>query len=546
MEFEELTIAEHLIKRLAECGIKHISGVPGDYQLNFLDYVENSDLVEWVGSCNELNAAYTADGYGRVHGMGAILTTNGPGELSAINGIAGAYAENVAVVHIVGMPPLKAQERHLPLHHTLASGNYDEFSNMQKYITCDAAIIQTATAVEEIDSILLKCYLTQKPVLISIAYDLFEAKIQSPITPLKLELPQTDAKILHKILSETKIALNAAKHPLVIVDAGVRNHGLVNAVRSFIEAANLPFVATSAALGLISECHPNFIGRYFGKLTNSTLLEFIENSDLLIWGGRFDTDINSWAFTTSHDLTKMLVVHFNQVQLGATNRLTVNGLEFLNSLAQEVKPRELLKPNPPIKKISQDTSLTHKTFWQIIEQLLPANTNIILEQGSSYFGIMGCNLPKNTTVISQPLWGSIGWSVGCTLGILHANVKPNTYLFVGDGSFQLSGNEVAEMLKNEYAPVIFLLNNAGYTVERAIHGAMRNYNNISTWDYSKFVKSFSGNLKTWQIRTLTDMKNLGNELAANKDKLRFVEVFLAQDDLPDIMRKLFSGKNWVV
>lgn len=546
MEFEELTIAEHLIKRLAECGIKHISGVPGDYQLNFLDYVENSDLVEWMGSCNELNAAYTADGYGRICGMGALLTTNGPGELSAINGIAGAYAENVAVVHIVGMPPLKAQEQHLPLHHTLASGHYDEFSNMQQHITCDVAIIQATTAVEQIDAILLKCHMEQKPVLISIAYDLFEIKIHSPINPLKLELPRTDTQRLHKIISETKTLLNAAKQPLVIIDAGMRNDGLVKAVTAFIEAANLPFVTTSAALGLISENHPNFIGRYFGKLTTPALLEFIEKSDLLLWMGRFDTDINSWAFTTKHDLTKMLIIHFNQIQLFTTNPIKINAFEFLNSLAVKVKPRELLKPIAPTKKISHDTSLTHKTFWQIVEQILPANTNIILEQGSSYFGIMGCNLPENTTVISQPLWGSIGWSVGCTLGVLHANAKPNTYLFVGDGSFQLSGNEVAEMLKNEYSPVIFLLNNAGYTVERAIHGAMRNYNNISTWDYSKFVESFSGNLKTWQIRTLTDMKNLGSQLDLNKDKLRFVEVFLAQDDLPDIMRKLFSGKNWVV
>src|SRR3990167_4669973 len=98
MELHEITIAEHLIKRLSELGIEHLYGIPGDYQLDFLDYVENSPKLEWRGNCNELNAAYAADGYARVRGMGAILTTNGPGELSAVNGLAGSYAENVPVI----------------------------------------------------------------------------------------------------------------------------------------------------------------------------------------------------------------------------------------------------------------------------------------------------------------------------------------------------------------------------------------------------------------------------------------------------------------
>lgn len=67
--------------------------------------------VCWVGCANELNAAYAADGYARVSGVGALLTTFGVGELSAINGIAGSYAEYVPVLHIVGAPCRGAQRR---------------------------------------------------------------------------------------------------------------------------------------------------------------------------------------------------------------------------------------------------------------------------------------------------------------------------------------------------------------------------------------------------------------------------------------------------
>ena len=62
------------------------------------------------GDCNELNAAYAADGYARKKGVGALITTFDVGELSAINGIAGSYAEHIPVIAITGAPTTKVQE----------------------------------------------------------------------------------------------------------------------------------------------------------------------------------------------------------------------------------------------------------------------------------------------------------------------------------------------------------------------------------------------------------------------------------------------------
>src|ERR1039458_8145756 len=85
----EMTVAEYLLMRLKEIGVDHLFGVPGDFVLGFLNQVLLSD-VKYVGTCNELNAAYAADGYARMRGIGAFATTYGVGELSAINGVAGA------------------------------------------------------------------------------------------------------------------------------------------------------------------------------------------------------------------------------------------------------------------------------------------------------------------------------------------------------------------------------------------------------------------------------------------------------------------------
>lgn len=103
------TVMEHVLTRLRAIGISDVFGVPGDYAFPVEDAIVNCPAVEWIGCCNELNAAYAADGYARIRGIGAVSTTYGVGELSAINGIAGACAEHLPLFHLVGMPNMATQ-----------------------------------------------------------------------------------------------------------------------------------------------------------------------------------------------------------------------------------------------------------------------------------------------------------------------------------------------------------------------------------------------------------------------------------------------------
>jgi indolepyruvate decarboxylase len=82
------TVIEHVLSRLRDIGITDVFGVPGDFAFAINDAICNHPGVRWVGCCNELNAAYAADGYARIKGVAALCTTYGVGELSAINGVA--------------------------------------------------------------------------------------------------------------------------------------------------------------------------------------------------------------------------------------------------------------------------------------------------------------------------------------------------------------------------------------------------------------------------------------------------------------------------
>jgi TPP-dependent 2-oxoacid decarboxylase len=105
-----------------------------DYQLRFLDCILEEDGLEWRGNANELIAAYDADGYARVNGAGVLVTTFGPGELSALCGIGGSYAESVPVVHIVGYPNVEAQQNHAVVHHSLGEGDFLSLTRKDRYI----------------------------------------------------------------------------------------------------------------------------------------------------------------------------------------------------------------------------------------------------------------------------------------------------------------------------------------------------------------------------------------------------------------------------
>src|ERR1700741_2111533 len=180
------TVGDYLLDRLAELGVSEIFGVPGDYNLEFLDHIVAHPTIRWVGSANELNAGYAADGYGRLRGMSALVTTFGVGELSAANAIAGSYAEHVPVVHIVGGPSKDAQGTRRALHHSLGDGDFEHFFRISREITCAQANLMPATACREIDRVLTEVRGQKRPGYILLSIDV----ARFPTEPPEAALPR--------------------------------------------------------------------------------------------------------------------------------------------------------------------------------------------------------------------------------------------------------------------------------------------------------------------------------------------------------------------
>ncbi len=126
------TVGDYLLDRLKELGIRHLFGVPGDYVLGFNAQIEARSDVAWVANCNELNAAYAAEGYARANGVGAFVVTAGVGDLGAAGGVGGALAEHSSVVVISGVPGVS---RPGATHHTAGDGDFSRFQRIYAEIT---------------------------------------------------------------------------------------------------------------------------------------------------------------------------------------------------------------------------------------------------------------------------------------------------------------------------------------------------------------------------------------------------------------------------
>ena len=245
-------VGNYLLDRLAELGVNHLFGVPGDFNLQFLDDVLAHPDISWVGNANELNAGYAADGYARIRGVGALLTTYGVGELSAINATAGSYAENVPVIHIVGAPSLAAQNAHLRMHHTLGDGDFQHFVRMAAEVSAATAVLQPATAASDIDRVLRDAVLHHKPGYIMLPVDVAVAAAAKPAAPLNVNLRVSSPSVEHEFrVAATEFLRD--KKAAVLADIMTERLGATENLRDLVESTGLPFATMIWGKSILDE-----------------------------------------------------------------------------------------------------------------------------------------------------------------------------------------------------------------------------------------------------------------------------------------------------
>jgi indolepyruvate decarboxylase len=485
------TVIEHVLSRLRDIGVKDVFGVAGDFAFPIDDAVTNSREMRWIGSSNELNAAYSADGYARIHGVAAVCTTYGVGELSAINGIAGAYTEHLPIFHLVGMPASQTQEARRLVHHTLGNGEFDLYYKMTEPVVCARAIMTPENCAAETERLIAAALYHRRPVYMAFPTDYATSPVIGQAEPLSK--PVSNPATLDAAVQAVLKTIDEARTACIIPGLLVSRLGLAGQVSEFVEKSNLPFATMFADKGVLDETLPQYIGMYDGKLMNEEVRAFVEGCDLVLGIGAALTDFNSGSFTAEIDRSKSINILHHEVRVGQALYRDIEMIDLIAALSARVSPKEIKSSraeglgNPTGSRSDKITPGYLYPRWQ---EMLKEGDIIIAETGTGSMGLAFADLPKGSIFHNQTLWGSIGWATPAAFGAALAAPDRRVILITGDGSHQLTAQEVGQFFRFGLKPIIFLLNNDGYLIERLLcENPESYYNDLAKWKYHKLPEA---------------------------------------------------------
>jgi len=485
------TVIQHVLARLHDIGVGHVFGVPGDYSFPVNDAICMHPAIKWIGCCNELNAAYAADGYARVKGVGAVCTTYGVGELSAVNGIAGAYAEHLPVFHLVGTPNMPTQAAHALMHHTLGDGEYDFFRRMTGPVVCAQAVLTPQNVAYETERLIAEALYHRRPVYMAFPADLANQPMLSDAAPLAA--PRSDRPALEAAVDAIAAALEKARSACILPGILVARANHRAGLQALIDATGLPFATMFMGKSVLDEGQPSYVGMYDGALMNAEVRDFVESADCALRIGSPLTDFNTGAFTARLDAAKTIVVGHHQTRVAGKTYGGVEIGDILAALAARLPKREwkTIKPDSLGAVVGEgEDPINAAALYPRWANFLKPGDIVIAETGTASMGLGFALMPKGATFHNQTLWGSIGWATPAAFGAAVAAPEKRVVLITGDGAHQLTAQEISQFGRLGLRPVVFVLNNDGYLIERLLcKDPAIAYNDIAPWRYADLPRA---------------------------------------------------------
>lgn len=239
--------------------------------------------------------------------------------------------------------------------------------------------------------------------------------------------------------------------------------------------------------------------------------EAIESADLVLNVGPILSDSNTGGFSREikddhlirlgHDFCQIQNEKFNGIHFLPILRRLVTDLEA-NPLKYNLpRLQKKARLEPPMLQEAKSGQIKQAFIWQRLGRFLRKDDILLVESGTAQFGMPDAVFPENIRYITQTFWSSIGYTVGACFGALIAAKElkhpGRVVLIVGDGSLQMTVQEIGSYIRYGFKPIIFVINNNGYAIERAIHGPEQEYNDVSVmWDYQKMLEFFGARQNT--------------------------------------------------
>src|SRR5258708_828095 len=390
------------------------------------------------------------------------------------------------------MRTIAAQTSRALVHHTLGTGEFDVFAKMAEPVVCASAIMTPQNVAHETERLIAAALYHRRPVYMAFPSDVANQPVVSSAHPIAS--PHSDPAMLRSASEAVLAAITAAQNACTLPGLGAAGAGLGAELQTFVDAAGLPFATMFADKSVLDEQHPAYIGMYAGQLMDETVRRFVESCDCIVMVGTMMTDFNSGAFTARLDPQQLIDIGHHRTMVGSRVYPSVEMADLLSELTRRAASRGGKKPIEPASLGpivgSADDAITVEALYPRWADFLRPDDIIIAETGTSSMGLAFARIPKGATFQNQTLWGSIGWATPAAFGAAVAAPERRLVLVTGEGSHQLTAQEISQFGRRGLKPIVFVLNNSGYLIERLLcKNPASAYNDLASCHYSELPRA---------------------------------------------------------
>jgi indolepyruvate decarboxylase len=345
----------------------------------------------------------------------------------------------------------------------------------------------------------------------------------------------SDPDALAEAVAEAERWLNSCQKPAIVGGVEIHRFALQDELLALAEGSSIPITTTVLGKSIISETHPLFVGLYGGALSNDVVTRFVEESDCLLLLGTFMTDINLGIYTANLDPRKCIYATSEQLRIRHHHFHNVLLSDFIRELAAR-------RPQPPRREIPQVPSLASERFElkperpirisRLIARLnesLNDETIVIADIGDALFAASELVIRGRTEFLSPAYYTSMGFSVPAALGTQMARPDLRTVVIVGDGAFQMTGNELSSLVRHKFPTIVIVLDNGGYGTERYLHPGDFAFNDVQPWAYHKLPEIYGGG-RGYLIRTEGEFDAALRQAWADTSGVSLLHVVLDKSD----------------
>jgi pyruvate decarboxylase len=500
------------------------------------------------------------------------MTTYGVGELSVINAVAGAYSENVPLVHLVSTPSRKAmnagEDLRRPVHHMMPGRGMEVYAEMAKAVTCAQAnlhrIEKLNDAVEVFDEVLEAAIKRSLPVYVSVGSDMWEQEVPAEMGERALDVkpPANEPVRQRSLVDELRGILEVAERPLIIADALCYPFDLQAGVSELVRVTGIPAMSYTSGKGVIEED----LLSWSPRLPNTT--EYSKNADLVLMFGPLLSDTNTARWSTIPNAKTTVMFNLDSVHVLKSNGASDGKLEevvwkdmrtkeVLKALLEKVKTNKSMlldghdtgNENAGKKSIRDPPKLNEAIrqddMWPQMSSFLRQEDTLLLANGTPLIGGRSMKLQPNSHVFASGVWNAIGSLLPAAQGVAAAkrdhDLPGRTIIFEGDGSLQVTCQSISDIIRYRLDVTIIIANNAGYTYERWLNGMDADYNDVPPWRYTAAASFFGANLDdsgypiySKRVETWGELLEvLEDEKAADGKGLKIIDVVVDPKDVPE-------------